>query len=100
MQFVLFIFTLYALLGDDMRLLLFTKESDSVFTTLNIITLSIFVLELVLSSIGIKNYFGNFFFWLDLISTLSLITDIEPIWHAMIGLDNANDPLNEDTHQE
>ena len=80
-----------------MRLLLFTKESDNIFTTLNIITLTLFVLELVLSSIGIKNYFANFFFWLDLISTISIITDIEPVWHAFIGLDNANDPLNEDS---
>ena len=27
-QFVLFVFTVYALLGDDIRLLLLTKESD------------------------------------------------------------------------
>ena len=84
-QFLLFSFTLYGLLGDDMRLYFFTKESDSFFLALNIITLLLFSAEIILSSIAISQYFGNFFFWLDLISTLSIITDIEPLWNAITG---------------
>jgi hypothetical protein len=68
-----------------MRLFFFAKGSDPVFLTLNIITLILFTSEIVLSSIGIEGYFGNFFFWLDFISTISLITDIEPLWNAITG---------------
>lgn len=84
-QFLLFVFTIYALLGDDMRLFFFDKGSDPVFLTLNIITLLLFTSEIVLSSIGVSMYFGNFFFWLDLLSTVSLITDIEPLWNLITG---------------
>ena len=85
MQFLLFAFTLYALLGDDMRLYFFMKSSDDVFLTLNIITLIFFSVEIILSSIGMQGYFGNFFFWLDFVSTISLITDIEPLWNLITG---------------
>ena len=90
------LFTVYALFGDDVRLLLFGAEADYAFTILNVITLVLFTLELVLSSIGIKTYFGNFFFWLDLISTISIITDIEPVWLALMGIGDSEQPLEED----
>ena len=35
-----------------------------------------FTLEIVLSSIAIDNYFLSFFFWLDVVGTLSLVGDI------------------------
>ena len=79
----MFIFTVYALIGDDMRLLAFTKKADTAFLVINILTFSLFMIELTLSSICIKDYFGSFFFWLDLISTISLIADIDPVWEAI-----------------
>ena len=81
----MFLFTLYALIGDDIRLLNFSKESDSAFMVLNILTFILFMIELILSSISVPDYFGSFFFWLDLISTISLIADIDPIWSAITG---------------
>lgn len=82
---ILFCFTIYALFGDDLRLYFFTKDSDGVFLAFNIITLCLFSLEIILSSIGVKSYFGNFFFWLDFVSTVSIITDIEPLWNLLTG---------------
>ena len=79
----MFIFTLYALIGDDIRLLTFTKKSDTAFMVLNILTFILFMVELILSSLSVPDYFGSFFFWLDLISTISLIADIDPIWTAI-----------------
>ena len=96
MQVLLFIFTIYALLGDDLRLLLFTKPSDPFFIGLNVLTLCFFITELVISSVVIKSYFLNFFFWLDLIAALSIITDIEPIWNVIIGIEDSDEPLDED----
>lgn len=43
------------------------------------------MIELILASIGKEGYANSFFFWLDLVSTLSLVTDIEPIWNKIIG---------------
>ena len=45
----------------------------------------LFGVELILASIGKPDYFNSFFFWLDLISTLSLITDIKFIWDPITG---------------
>lgn len=81
----MFLVTLYALIGDDVKLLSFTKYADDVFMWLNIGAIIMFSIELILSSIGTKEYFGSFFFWLDLISTLSILTDIEPLWDRIIG---------------
>ena len=71
--------TLYALLGDDLRLLLFPIGADQTFLVLTILAMFLFSAELILSSIGYNGYFKSFFFWLDLISTVSLLTDIEPV---------------------
>lgn len=42
-----------------------------------------FLIEIVLACIAKPDYFNSFFFWLDLVSTLSLLTDIEPIWSVI-----------------
>jgi len=81
----MFFFTFYALLGDDLRLLLFNKDSDNFFMNWNILTMVLFGTELILSSFAIKDYFLSIYFWLDFISTISIITDIEPIWFKIIG---------------
>lgn len=81
----MFLVTLYALIGDDIKLLSFDKSADEVFMWLNIAAIILFTIELILSSIGTEKYFGSFFFWLDLISTISILTDIEPLWIRIIG---------------
>ena len=85
-QTIMTLFTIYALIGDDLRLLCTTEEADKVWYLIHFITLCVFIIELLLSSIGIKGYFGSFFFWLDLISSVSLITDIEPIWTFILNI--------------
>jgi len=80
------IVTLYALLGDDLRLLLFPIGADPTFLGLTIFAMFLFTAELILSSIGYLGYFKSFFFWLDLISTISLLSDIEPLMVFIIDL--------------
>jgi len=79
------IVTIYALLGDDLKLLTTTIEADIYFTWCTSIALVLFMLELILASIGKEGYLNSFFYWLDLVSTLSLVTDIPPIWNKIIG---------------
>ena len=49
------------------------------------------MLELILASIANPDYLFGFFFWLDLVSSASLITDIEPIMDA---ISNTNSDLS------
>ena len=77
--------TIYALLGDDIRLLGFGKTADNGFYTMTAVAMGLFFVELILSSVAKPDYFLSFYFWLDLISTISLITDIGWIWDSIIG---------------
>lgn len=45
----------------------------------------LFFLELIIASIVNEDYFLGFYFWLDLISTVSLIFDIGWFWDAILG---------------
>lgn len=82
--------TIYALLGDDIKLLTTTKSADPIFTDLTAIALVLFLIEIILASIGKEDYFNSFFFWLDFVSTISLVTDIEPWWNKIIGDDGSS----------
>ncbi|CEL96628.1 unnamed protein product [Vitrella brassicaformis CCMP3155] len=68
--------TIFALFGDDVRLAGFYKPSDPYFYALFLISLLLFAFELIINSITKENYKWSFFFWLDIIATLSLVPDI------------------------
>lgn len=77
--------TFYALFGDDLKIAVFTKQDDYVFDYITTVALGLFSLEITLNALCQENYFNSFYFWLDMISTISLITDISWIWNAIIG---------------
>lgn len=77
--------TIYALFGDDIRLIATDKTADSGFYFVTSLCLVFFAAELILASIAKENYFLGFFFWLDLIATVSLIPDIGWIWDPIMG---------------
>eukprot|EP00746_Dinoflagellata_sp_MGD_P124293 gnl/MRDRNA2_/MRDRNA2_58879_c0_seq1.p1 gnl/MRDRNA2_/MRDRNA2_58879_c0~~gnl/MRDRNA2_/MRDRNA2_58879_c0_seq1.p1 ORF type:complete len:955 (+),score=207.34 gnl/MRDRNA2_/MRDRNA2_58879_c0_seq1:94-2958(+) len=70
------ILTVYALFGDDIKMLSTEKTADDYFNVVICVTMFMFCVEIVLQSIGKDGYYGGFFFWLDLISTLSLPLDM------------------------
>ena len=70
------IITLYALFGDDIRVLVTDIDGDPTFWVLNIIALWAFSFEIMAASLAKPDYFNGFFFWLDFISTASLLLDI------------------------
>ena len=75
--------TVYALFADDSRQAFFVKTSDETFYVLTTICMCSFVLEISIQSIAIKGYFNSFHFWLDVISSLSMVTDIGWIWESI-----------------
>ncbi|CAD8081120.1 unnamed protein product [Paramecium primaurelia] len=87
-QVIINILTLYALFGDDIRVAAFRLSADIVFDALNITCLIMFSTEIILSVIVKEGYFLSFFFWLDTISTISLLLDIS-LFNQAVGLSGA-----------
>ena len=73
---IMTVITIYSLFFDDIRAAACPINSDNVFYSITTICMAAFLVEILLASITKDDYFLSFFFWLDLISTLSMITDI------------------------
>lgn len=84
-QFVITLLTVYALFGDDVRVLAFTLKEDPVFDVLTILSLISFSIEILFSVISRVEYPCSFFFWLDLISTASLVLDIQMVSETLFS---------------
>lgn len=85
------IITIWALFGDDIRLLATDKDADSGFEVVTIICLICFTIELVCLSLSKPGYSLGFYFWLDFVATASLILDIEAVYNAFFGGEGEDD---------
>eukprot|EP00929_Paragymnodinium_shiwhaense_P118406 TRINITY_DN90327_c0_g1_i1.p1 TRINITY_DN90327_c0_g1~~TRINITY_DN90327_c0_g1_i1.p1 ORF type:complete len:1004 (-),score=166.35 TRINITY_DN90327_c0_g1_i1:92-3103(-) len=70
------VMTFYALFGDDSRLCFTHKQTDDLFNVVTVLCIFVFALEVFASSVGKAEYFNGFFFWLDVISTVTLALDL------------------------
>lgn len=77
--------TIYALFGDDVRNLSVIAKYDSLFYALAFVALVLFAIEIILSSLSKKDYIWSFYFWLDLVGTISLVSDIGWIYYVITG---------------
>jgi hypothetical protein len=77
--------TVYTLFFDDIRSAGFGLEQDPIFWSVTLACMILFIAEILLSSVSKEVYFLTFFFWLDLVSTISMIPDVGFIWNAMLG---------------
>eukprot|EP00446_Apocalathium_sp_SHHI-4_P036658 CAMPEP_0177304586 /NCGR_PEP_ID=MMETSP0368-20130122/6729_1 /TAXON_ID=447022 ORGANISM="Scrippsiella hangoei-like, Strain SHHI-4" /NCGR_SAMPLE_ID=MMETSP0368 /ASSEMBLY_ACC=CAM_ASM_000363 /LENGTH=990 /DNA_ID=CAMNT_0018763177 /DNA_START=111 /DNA_END=3083 /DNA_ORIENTATION=+ len=68
--------TIYALVADDFRLMSTPRSADPVFNWMVVLCIVVFGIECILSVLGKADYLWSFFFWLDIISTGSLVLDI------------------------
>lgn len=79
--------TVYSLFFDDIRVIAVTVHEDNYFYGLTAVFFSCFVLEVFLASISKEDYFLSFFFWLDAVSTISMLPDIGWVWFSWTGSD-------------
>lgn len=70
--------TVYTLVGDDIRLWATDKSIDPYYYAGLMICFILFTLEIIINSVAVNEFKYSFYFWLDIIATLSLIPDI--IW--------------------
>ena len=68
--------TLYALIGDDFRLWFTHKDADPYFYGGLSASFIFFTIEIFINSCVLNDFKFSFFWWLDIIATLSLIPDI------------------------
>eukprot|EP00605_Chrysophyceae_sp_TOSAG23-4_P002664 GSChrysophyteH1.ASY1.ANO1.2940.1 assembled CDS len=98
------IVTIWALFSDDLRTAAAPKSADDAFIGIISLAFFLFILEILAASFCKDDYlhfirrskFGSFYFWSDVIATLSLIFEI-PWTGADLGADDLNragDPAN------
>ncbi len=75
--------TLYALFGNDIRLSLTNTTVDEAFVMCAWLCVVLFASEMGLNSLGYEHYFGGFYFWIDLLSTLSILLEIPAVVVAL-----------------
>ncbi|CAJ1425630.1 unnamed protein product [Effrenium voratum] len=79
------VLTIYALTGDDLRVLMTEKPADLYFNVLVLVCIAIFSFEILISVMGKSDYFLGFFFVLDFISTITLVLDLTWVNDALAG---------------
>jgi len=79
------VITFYALFFDDIRMIFFDKSQDDGFFAISLFGMIAFTIEIFLAALVMDNYNNSFFFWLDLVSTISMIPDIGWIWDPLTG---------------
>ena len=83
------ILTIYALFSSDIQAAFLRIEVDYAFNIIQCILVGIFTLEWILNIIAKVDYIFSFFFWLDLIATISLIQDIDWVMNPVLGYGSA-----------
>lgn len=74
--------TIVTLFADDIRQIFFEKEADLTFSVITIVCMAIFTVEMILLSFLKEGYFLKYYFWLDLVSTATMILDL--MWVAAL----------------
>lgn len=84
-QTVMFFFTVYALFGDDIRILVAPRSADNIFHAISFVYITLFFAELISLCLAKPRYLFSFYFFIDLIATLSLLIDIPWVWDPIAG---------------
>jgi hypothetical protein len=70
-------------LQDDIRFSATTKKEDIYFDTALIIALVLFCVEIMVACVVVDDYKYSFFFYLDIVATLSIIFDVPVLLDAI-----------------
>lgn len=85
--------TIFALFGDDIRLWFFDEGVDSVFFSILTLSFVLFAMEILINACVLDDFKYSFFFWLDIIATVSLIPDIDFIIDWFFGMLGVPKPI-------
>ena len=86
---IVFIFvTLYSLFADDYRIIASYKSTDGIYDIFTIIIFCMFLIEIIIYSLFKDEYIFSYHFWLDVVSTVSLLLDINLVSNYINGKNN------------
>jgi hypothetical protein len=77
-----------SLFSDDLRLFILPMVLDAVFNVLVLFNIILFIIEIIFTSLGLKGYFCSFYFFTDIIATITLFFDFGWVYQAMTGTPN------------
>jgi len=77
--------TLYVVFGEELKLAAFPPSADIGLEALTIVCLGVFLAEIALSSAARPHFFLSFYFWVDLVATLSLFVEFPMIRRQVLG---------------
>lgn len=75
-QMILLVSLFYALVFDDYSIIVCGVQLNNIFDGVTFFVMIVFLIELVISSFFMRDYLGSYYFYLDTVSMLSLITDL------------------------
>ena len=77
--------TVYALFSENLKNLLTYRDADEAFSAASLLIIVIFSFEFILSCYCLDEYCNGFYFYLDIISILSMLLDVEWISSIILG---------------
>ncbi len=75
-QLLAMIATIYALFANDINLIMGSKSTDHIIDVITFVVLIMFLIEIMLSIMCVEKYM-QFFFWLDLAASISLLLEVD-----------------------
>jgi hypothetical protein len=86
--FVIFfmILTFFIMFIADIQNCLLPSDSDNIINALQTTILVLLTIEIILTCLAKEGYINSFFFWLDLVSSLSIIQDIGFIFDPLLTI--------------
>lgn len=87
------VITLWVLFADDLRLACMPITADEPIAIISIVCMIAFAFEIVMYTVSIENYMLSFFFWLDIVATLSMVLDIPAVHNTILASVGGSDSL-------
>jgi hypothetical protein len=81
---IMAVFTCFALFGSDLKVIFLTPKDDDIFNGIYLFVLILFLLEFFCNWYVKPTYVMTFFFWLDLMSIMSMFLEIDWILNPLV----------------
>jgi hypothetical protein len=85
-QLLIIVLSCFSVINDDLRLCALSLKVDSSFYVINEFIFIFFFVEFVLLCICNSKFINTFYFWIDLVSIISLIPETHFIWTPIQSL--------------
>jgi hypothetical protein len=78
--------TIFALFSNDIQMAFLPISTDEIITDLQGSTFFIFAFEIIITVIAKRDYPNSFFFWLDIVGTVTIVQDVDWIIDPLMNI--------------